>query len=479
MAAERSAFRLINGLADGMPAVNVDLYGVYAVIHIYSAHWQHMVMDLAKSIFTLDRRIEGVYTINRTRKTTTSGDLPAYSDDSKAKSLCIWGKKAPEHRTIVEENELLYHIQLDNGPALGLYLDQRINRTKVVDLLKKARANKADANSKDVSEPPHLLNTFSFTGSFSLAAAKHAGAKTTSVDASELVQLWAKDNFVLNGIDPEDHEFIKRDVFTALSGFFSTQRQFDVIVLDPPTISRVKVKGGHVATSSSSSSPSGTLSYTPGVSANSKTHFSALDNYSDLVALASPLVAPNGYLVCFVNTHSLDKDRWRDSISAGLESVIPKMKEYHTLERQNSVRSYLRKRGVKSKYRPSIIAKQPGTSISEDIIRDHYSFDVIDVWHQDFSDFTALPNDDMGRYLHGIVLQRRAPTTTFPSLTLPILRPEHLHESRRGPEASKSTETINAPKPNAKAQSGQKVNPTTKTSNKKAKIPIKSTGKML
>lgn len=429
IATERSAFRLVNGLSDGMPGINIDLYGVYAVIHVYSSHWQLMLMDIAKSLFSIDRKVEGVYTINRTRKPASTDDSSPQIPESRARSQCIWGKRAPEHRTIVEENGLLYHAQLDNGPAIGLYLDQRQNRQKVVDLLKKIRARNADVSSKHISEAPRLLNTFSFTGSFSLAGAKLAGAVTTSVDASELVQLWAKDNFVLNGLQPEDHEFIKKDVFSALSGFFSTDRQFDVVVLDPPTISRVKVKGG---SSGSSNSTTGTLSYNPSVSSTSKTYFSSLDNYSDLVALASPLVAPGGYLVCFVNTHSLDKDHWRGSIGAGLESLIPRMTQHHTEERQNVVRSYLRKRGVKSKYRPSIIEKHSTTAVTEDMIRDQYSFDVVDRWNQDCSDFTALPGDDMGHYLHGIVLQRRMPQQAMPPVVLPIIRSEHLHATRRG-----------------------------------------------
>lgn len=391
--------------------------------------------------------------INRARKTTGKDEVPAYSDDSKAKSQCVWGRKAPEHRTIAEENGLLYHIQLDNGPALGLYMDQRENRTKVVDLLRKARAAKEDANSTGVSEPPTLLNTFSFTGSFSLAAAKYAGAKTTNVDASELVQVWARDNFVLNGMSPDDHEFVRRDTFSALANMFAQGRQFDVIVLDPPTISRVKVR-------TPSNTAHGSMSYTPSISAGSKTHFSALENYSDLVALAAPLVAPNGFLVCFVNTHSLDKDRWRHSIAQGLSSVIPKMREHVTLERQNHVRSYLRKRGVKTKFRASIIAKHTESAPSEDLIRNHYTFDLKDQWHQDFTDFTTIPGDDMGSYLHGLVLQRRAPTQTLEPVTLPSIRMEHLHASKRGDAVHRShlTDKLRgAPAPNRSASGARAV----------------------
>lgn len=440
----RSAFRLVNGLSDGLPGVNIDLYGVYAVIHVYSSHWQLMVMDIAKSLSRLDRRVEGVYMINRVRKTSASGGVPAYSDESRAKSVCVWGKRAPEHRTIVEENGLLYHIQLDNGPALGLYLDQRENRSKVVQLLREAASQSASQSSSASPIVPRLLNTFSFTGSFSLAAAKQIGAETTSVDASELVQQWAKDNFTLNGLDwTKSHTFVKRDVFSALASFHGMNREYEVVLLDPPTISRVKVKRS--AGSGSGSSHASTPSYVPSLSAQSKTHFSSLDNYSDLVALASPLVAPGGYLVCFVNTHSLDKDRWRHSINEGLESIIPKMKAERETERLNYVRTYLRNRGVKVKYRNSILAKVKDACPSETVIRDHYTFTIVDHWQQDKRDFTTLEGDEeMGNYLHGLVLKRHLPTQPIPPVTLPIIKSELLHESRRGGDIVKSSPTKDA-----------------------------------
>jgi len=427
----RSAFRLVNGLSDGLPGINIDLYGVYAVIHVYSSHWQLMVMEIAKSLSHLERYVEGVYTINRARKPSSHGDVPSYTDESRAKSVCIWGKRAPEHRTIVEENGLLYHIQLDNGPALGLYLDQRENRSKVVSLLQQATSKSADADSAVPPHAPRLLNTFSFTGSFSLVAAKYAMAKTTNVDASELVQLWAKDNFILNGLDVNDHEFFRKDVFSALVSLYTQGKQYEVVLLDPPTISRVKVK--HAASQSS------TPTYVPSLSAQSKTHFSSLDNYNDLVALATPLVAPGGFLICFVNTHSLDKERWRASINEGLESIIPKMKMKHQEERLNYVRGYLRRRGVKVKYRNSILAKVKDVCPSESVIREHYSFSLVDQWYQDKRDFTILEGDEeMGSYLHGLVLRRNVPSGPMPNVTLPVIKSELLHESKRGDTVRKS-----------------------------------------
>jgi 23S rRNA G2069 N7-methylase RlmK/C1962 C5-methylase RlmI len=452
-----------------MPGINIDMYGLYAVIHVYSRHWQYMVMEMAKSLLHLDRRVEGVYTINRVRKTGSAVDIPVISDaESRSKSQCIWGKRAPDHRSIVEENGLLYHVQLDNGAAIGLYMDQRENRKKVVELLKRVKAEEpaGEVSSSSSSSRPKLLNTFSFTGSFSMAAAKNANAITTSVDASELVQLWAKDNFVLNNLDVDEHEFVKKDVFSALVGFFGQKRQFDVILLDPPTISRVKVRHAPNAASAIST-------YVPSLTSQSKTHFSSLDNYSDLVALASPLVAPGGYMVCFVNTHSLDKDKWRSSISEGLESIIPKMRDHLGQERTNHVRSYLRKRGVKVKYRNSILDRVKDASPSESLIREHYGFEIVDEWCQDKSDFTTIEGDEMGNYLHGIVLKRNRPCKPIPPIELPVIKTEQLHASRGGGTIQGSPTTgklLKAP-PLAKPSAYASTSPSTATTMPRASPP--------
>lgn len=459
---QRSAFRLVNGLSDGLPAISIDLYGLYAVIHVYSQHWQLMVMEIAKTLMHIDRRVEGVYMVNRTRKSGTKGDIPAYSEETKAKSQCIWGKRAPEHRTVVEENGLLYHVQLDNGPAIGLYMDQRVNRQKIIQLLKKTKAENAESNQDASPSSPRFLNTFCFSGSFSLGAAKYAGAVTTNVDASELALLWAKDNFTLNGLATDDgHEFIKKDVFSALVGLNNQERQFDVILLDPPTISRVKVRNP-----SSGAAASPLASYVPSLSAQSKTHFSAMENYNDLVALASPLVAPGGYLVCFVNTHSLDKEKWRSSISEGLESIIPRIKEQIGQDRMSQVRAYLRKRGVKVKYRNSIIAKQRDINPPEDFVRDHYGFEIVDEWFQDTSDFTVLDGDAMGKYLHGLVLKRNRSTKTLAPITLPVIKSEMLHESKRTGDIIKNSTLT-------KKLVDQPFTPTSSTVNAPPKTPKK------
>ncbi len=82
-----------------------------------------------------------------------------------------------------------------------------------------------------------VLNTFAYTGFFSIAAAA-AGAVTSSLDLSQVYLDWTRENFLLNGIDPKDHYFCKGDTFHWLRRFAKQSRFFDYIILDPPTFSR-------------------------------------------------------------------------------------------------------------------------------------------------------------------------------------------------------------------------------------------------
>jgi 23S rRNA (cytosine1962-C5)-methyltransferase len=126
-----------------------------------------------------------------------------------------------------------------------------------------------------ISEPSQILNAFAYTCGFSVCAAK-AGARTTSIDLSRKYLEWGKRNFLLNGIDPAAHDFIYGDVFDWLRRLAKKQRQFDIILLDPPTFSQSKESG----------------------------IFRAEKDYSKLVRLAVPLLKRNGVL--FASTNASD-----------------------------------------------------------------------------------------------------------------------------------------------------------------------------
>lgn len=126
-------------------------------------------------------------------------------------------------RYVVHENGLQFWVNLTDYLDTGLFLDHRPLRKKVLGL----------CDSKTV------LNLFSYTGSFSVYAVAGGAKHVTTVDLSNTYLDWAKDNFTLNGFDWKQHAFIKTDAKAWLAEAVSNQ--FDLIVLDPPTISRSKM----------------------------------------------------------------------------------------------------------------------------------------------------------------------------------------------------------------------------------------------
>jgi len=133
--------------------------------------------------------------------------------------LC--GEELPEFFTGLE-NRLKCRLSFKSGYSQGIFIDQRNNR---------------EALRKMVKPGQTVLNTFAYTGFFSIAAAT-AGAVTSSLDLSQVYLDWTRENFLLNGIDPTNHYFCKGDTFHWLRRFAKQSRFFDYIILDPPTFSR-------------------------------------------------------------------------------------------------------------------------------------------------------------------------------------------------------------------------------------------------
>ena len=162
---------------------------------------------------------------------------------------------------LARENGMNFEISFESGYSQGIFLDQRDNRAEV---------------RRRMSPGLKLLNTFAYTGAFSIAGAM-AGAETTTLDLSQPYLDWAKRNLSHNGIDPAGHHFCKGDTFHWLRRFAKQGRRFDGIVLDPPTFSRDEK--GRV--------------------------FRVESDYTELASLALDVLAPGGWLLCCTNFKKL------------------------------------------------------------------------------------------------------------------------------------------------------------------------------
>ncbi len=139
-------------------------------------------------------------------------------------------KESPQHLSGPEmpqfftgkENGLTCRLSFQSGYSQGIFIDQRDNRAALRAMVKPGQS---------------VLNTFAYTGFFSIAAAA-AGAITSTLDLSQVYLDWARENFRLNQMSPEDHYFCKGDTFHWLRRFAKQGRKFDYIILDPPTFSR-------------------------------------------------------------------------------------------------------------------------------------------------------------------------------------------------------------------------------------------------
>jgi len=140
----------------------------------------------------------------------------------------VLGEPAPEAFT-VRENGRRFEIRFGEGYSVGLFLDQRDNRRRL--LLNHVAA---DFPAFPAGAPgAEVLNVFAYTGGFSVCAAQ-AGARTTSLDLSRKCLDWARRNFVLNDLAPSAHEFICGDAFDWLRRLGRKGRRFDAVLLDPP-----------------------------------------------------------------------------------------------------------------------------------------------------------------------------------------------------------------------------------------------------
>lgn len=215
---ETDSYRLVNAEGDGLPGVTVDRYADYLMLQLYSSSWEPHLDMLTKAL----NKVFDVHGIYRKFRPQETRSLEAKSRN-KEYSRLISGSPAPVPLT-VREHGLAYLVDLHAGLNTGLFPDQRRNRGELMTRVAGLR----------------VLNLFAFTGAFSVAAACAGAKKVTSVDVSGKYMQVARENFSLNRLNPKQHEFIIADVFEELARMKAQQRQFDLILFDPPSFSTTK-----------------------------------------------------------------------------------------------------------------------------------------------------------------------------------------------------------------------------------------------
>lgn len=205
-----NAFRLVHGEGDGLPGLIADYYAGVLVLQAHDAGMHIDRLSISAAFReVLGAQLEVIYY-------KSQSTLPGKMRDSNADEY-LFGQAPGRH--IIEENKNKFYVDWQEGQKTGFFLDQRENR--------KLLAN--------YSQNKKVLNTFCYTGGFSVYALTSGAAMVHSVDTSQKAIDLTKKNISLNGFDPEIHKCFALDTFEFLK---EKQQEYDVIILDPPAFAK-------------------------------------------------------------------------------------------------------------------------------------------------------------------------------------------------------------------------------------------------
>ena len=207
--ASTDAYRLVHGEGDGLPGLIIDYYNGVAVMQAHSAGMHYSRYEISQA---LQDTMVGLKAVYYKSHGTLPGDM---REDEKDEYL--FGTATVPH--LINENNNKFLVDWEDGQKTGFFLDQRENRAMLGRL----------------SEGKKVLNTFCYTGGFSVYALQQKATLVHSLDASARAIELTKENIARNGFDPELHACFIGNTFEFLS---DKQDVYDVVVLDPPAFAK-------------------------------------------------------------------------------------------------------------------------------------------------------------------------------------------------------------------------------------------------
>ena len=254
-----TAFRLFNQEGDGFGGLTVDLYGEYAVFSWYNSYVYQIRQTISEAFRQVFPEVLGTYEKIRFKGLDYE-------------SAHVYGQEAPDFFTVLE-NGVLYQVFMNDGLMTGIFLDQHEVRSSLVDGLAMGKS---------------LLNMFSYTAAFSVAAAMGGASQTTSVDLAKRSRELSQAHFQANGISTDDHRFIVMDVFEYFKYAKRKGLTYDVIVLDPPSFAR-----------------------------NKKQTFSVAKDYHKLISQSLEILNPEGIIIASTNAANVSRQKFTEQIDKG------------------------------------------------------------------------------------------------------------------------------------------------------------------
>ena len=254
-----TAFRLFNQEGDGFGGLTVDLYGDYAVFSWYNSYVYQIRQTISEAFRQVFPEVLGAYEKIRFKGLDYE-------------SAHVYGQEAPDFFTVLE-NGVLYQVFMNDGLMTGIFLDQHEVRGSLVDGLAMGKS---------------LLNMFSYTAAFSVAAAMGGASQTTSVDLAKRSRELSQAHFQVNGLSTDNHRFIVMDVFEYFKYAKRKGLTYDVIVLDPPSFAR-----------------------------NKKQTFSVAKDYHKLISQSLEILNPGGIIIASTNAANVSRQKFTEQIDKG------------------------------------------------------------------------------------------------------------------------------------------------------------------
>jgi len=204
-----TAYRVVNGEGDGLPGMIADRYGDFVVIQLLTAGAVRLGAAFADAL-EAQLAPRGIFE-------RSEGAVRA--EEGVAGARGVVRGEAPPPRLVIDEEGCRFLVDVEHGQKTGFFLDQRVARGRV----------------RALADGKRVLNAFSYTGAFAIAAALGGAAHVTSIDTSRPALTLAEAAWAENGLAPERATWTCGDVFDVLR---EGRERFDLIVLDPPPFIR-------------------------------------------------------------------------------------------------------------------------------------------------------------------------------------------------------------------------------------------------
>lgn len=214
-----NAMRIVHGFDDGMDGLVLEQYHQHGVAQIFHQRWFKYRACLEEF---MRKYCQIKHFVVKDRTQTASSDAHHIKMD-------VW-VDGGSSKTIVEEYGVKFLVDMQETLNTGLFLDMRANRRKISLLAK---------NKK-------VFNGFSYTCSFGVHCRLQGAESVVNVDVSKKILEKGRENYVLNGLEPQKNELIRADVVEYLQKAVQKKNMFDVMIIDPPSFARHEGRVFHI-----------------------------------------------------------------------------------------------------------------------------------------------------------------------------------------------------------------------------------------